>query len=78
MESSNLKQHRVKCLLGVFALTSANLSEAGRKGLVLLRAMPGVCCGAGDSQEMVMAFVNLAISHDVDTYPMLCFPAFPV
>lgn len=59
------EQRWVKCLLGVFALTSANPSEA----------VPGVCCGAWVFQEMVRAFGNLAVSHDVDTYPVLRFPA---
>ena len=75
VESSSLKQHWVKSLLGFFTLTSANLSGAGRKGLVLLRAVPGVCCRAWVSQEMARAFGNLTISHDVCTYPMLRFPA---
>lgn len=78
-ESSSLKlEHWVKCLLGVFVLTSANLPEAGRKGLVLLRAIPRVCCRAWVCQETVRAFGNLTISHDMNTYLFSIFlPALP-
>lgn len=75
VESSSLKQRWVKCLLEIFVLTSANRSKVGRKELVLLRAIPGACCGAWGCQEMVRAVGNLTISHDVDTYPVLRFPA---
>lgn len=53
----------------------SNCSEAGRKGLVLLRAVAGACCGVWGCQEMVGAFGSLTAPHGVDTYPVLHFPA---